>query len=44
MKAPPDDAATGLPGLRTWPKVYAVVACTLVVWMGLLALLTCAFP
>ena len=44
MKAAPDDASTGLPGLRTWPRVYFVVACTLFVWIGLLALLTRAFP
>ena len=36
----PDDEKTGLPGLRTWPRVYLVVACTLVAWIGLLALLT----
>jgi hypothetical protein len=44
MKAPPDDASTGLPGLRTWPRVYVVVGCTLAAWIGLLALLTRAFP
>ena len=44
MKAPPDDASTGLPGLRTWPRVYVFVACTLVAWIGLLAVLTRAFP
>jgi hypothetical protein len=44
MNAPRDDASTGLPGLRTWPRVYGVVACTLAAWIGLLALLTRAFP
>jgi hypothetical protein len=40
----PDDQKTGLPGLRTWPRVYWFVVGTLVAWIGLLALLTRAFP
>jgi hypothetical protein len=40
----PDDETTGLPGLRTWPRVYLVVLGTMVAWIGLLALLTRAFP
>jgi hypothetical protein len=40
----PDDEKTGLPGLRTWPRVYWVVVGTMVAWIGLLALLTRAFP
>jgi hypothetical protein len=44
MKPPADDAPTGLPGMRTWSRVYVVVACTTVAWIGLLALLTRAFP
>jgi hypothetical protein len=39
----PDDETTGLPGLRTWTRVYLVVVGTLVAWIGLLALLTRAF-
>jgi hypothetical protein len=44
MKEPPDDETTGLPGLRSWPRVYLLVACTLAAWIALLALLTRAFP
>jgi hypothetical protein len=44
MKQPPDDEVTGLPALRTWPRVYFFVLCTLVAWIGLLALLTRMFP
>jgi hypothetical protein len=40
----PDDERTGLPGLRTWLRVYLVVVGTLIAWIGLLALLTRAFP
>jgi hypothetical protein len=40
---PPDDEKTGLPGLRTWPKVYWFVLGVLVLWVGLLAALTRAF-
>jgi hypothetical protein len=40
MKSPPDDEMTGLPGLRTWRRVYALVLVVFVVWVGLLTLLT----
>jgi hypothetical protein len=40
MKPPADDEATGLPGLRSWPRVYAFVTVTLVAWITLLAILT----
>ncbi|MDB6166528.1 MAG: hypothetical protein JWQ83_1668 [Lacunisphaera sp.] len=41
-KNPPpiDDAATGLPGLRTWPAVYVFVLGVFVLWVGLLTVLT----
>jgi hypothetical protein len=38
-----DDAATGLPGLRTWRAVYLFVLGCFIVWVGLLALLTRMF-
>ena len=38
--APPDDAVTGLPGLRTWRAVYLFVLGSFVLWVGLLTLLT----
>ena len=44
MKEPDDDETTGLPRLRTWPRVYLAVACTLAAWIALLLLLTRAFP
>jgi hypothetical protein len=44
MKQPPEDEVSGLPGLRTWPRVYLFVGCTLIAWIGLLALLTRIFP
>jgi hypothetical protein len=40
MKPPADDEATGLPGLRSWRRVYALVLVILVAWIGLLAALT----
>ena len=43
---PPDSAeteATGIPGLRTWKRVYAVVLAWFVVCVGLLLLLREAF-
>jgi hypothetical protein len=44
-KNPPpiDDAATGLPGLRTWRAVYVFVSCVFVVWVGLLTVLTAMY-
>jgi hypothetical protein len=38
-----DDDATGLPGLRTWPAVYAVVLGAFVLWIVLLTALSRAF-
>jgi len=35
-----DDAATGLPGFRTWRAVYVAVLGFFALWVGLLALLT----
>jgi hypothetical protein len=40
MKAPDDDEATGLPGLRSWRRVYLAVLVVFAVWVGLLAALT----
>ena len=37
------DAATGLPGLRTWGGVYLVVGGIFVLWVALLTALTWAF-
>ena len=36
----PDDASTGLPGLRTWRAVYTVVLAVFAGWLALLAALT----
>lgn len=33
---PPDNGSTGLPGLRTWPRLYAFVLGCFVLWMALL--------
>ena len=41
---PPDDAATGLPGLRTWRAVYFTVGGVFVLWVALLAALTWLYP
>jgi hypothetical protein len=35
-----NDEATGLPGLRRWRTVYAVVLGIFVLWVGLLTVLT----
>jgi hypothetical protein len=43
MKEPPDDEATGLPGLRTWPRVYLAVLVILVVWIAALMALPRVF-
>jgi hypothetical protein len=37
---PPDDEKTGLPGLRSWARVYWFVLAVLVAWVGLLTALT----
>ena len=44
MKPPPDDEKTGLPGLRSWGRVYWVVIAIFAAWVGLLTALTRAFP
>jgi hypothetical protein len=33
----PDEAATGLPLLRTWPAVYLFVLAVFVLWVALMA-------
>jgi hypothetical protein len=38
-----DDAATGLPALRTWPAVYVFVLGVFVAWVALLTVLTEAY-
>ena len=43
MTGPPDDDETGLPGLRSWSRVYWFVIAVLVGWVGLLTALTLAF-
>ncbi len=40
MTPEPDDVTTGLPGFRSWRAVYAFVLGVLVLWVGLLAVLT----
>jgi hypothetical protein len=44
MNAPLDDGETGLPGFRSWGRVYAVVAAVFLAWVGLLAALTWMYP
>jgi hypothetical protein len=39
----PADSETGLPGLRTWPRVYLVVVGIFFVWLALLTTLTVMF-
>ncbi|HXQ80035.1 MAG TPA: hypothetical protein VN775_01895 [Opitutaceae bacterium] len=43
MKSPEDDESTGLPGLRTWRRVYLAVVLVFILWVGLLAALTRMF-
>ncbi len=38
-----EDESTDLPGLRTWPRVYAFVLLSFVAWVVLLTLLSRAF-
>jgi hypothetical protein len=33
---PPPDEVTGVPGLRTWPRVYAFVCGAFLLWVALL--------
>lgn len=39
----PNDEDTGLPGLRTWRRVYTFVLISFAVWIALLLALTRAF-
>jgi hypothetical protein len=39
----PNDESTGLPGLRSWRKVYLFVLVVFAVWVGLLIVLTRMF-
>jgi hypothetical protein len=41
--SPGERASTGLPGFRTWTKVYLLVIGTFVLWVGLLTALTLMF-
>jgi hypothetical protein len=43
MKEPTDDEATGLPGLRTWRRVYTAVLAVFVAWVVLLAVLSAVY-
>ena len=43
FETPVEEDSTDLPGLRTWPRVYAFVLGTFVVWVVLLTLLSRAF-
>lgn len=38
------DQVTGLPGLKTWPRVYAVIVVSFLIWVALLYLLGKVFP
>ncbi|HEY9156069.1 MAG TPA: hypothetical protein VIM69_13115 [Opitutaceae bacterium] len=40
MKQLPDDPSTGVPGLRTWPRLYTFVLAFLVFSIGFLIWLT----
>jgi hypothetical protein len=44
MKQTADDEKTGLPGLGSWPRVYAVVLAVLAAWVVVLAVLERMFP
>ncbi len=39
----PDEDATGLPGLRTWRRVYLLVVLSFVLWVGLMVWLELRF-
>jgi len=40
---PVDDHETGLPGLQSWPAVYAFVLVSFALWVALLVALSKAF-
>lgn len=44
MKQTVDDEKTGLPGLGSWTRVYAVVLAILAAWVVALAVLGWMFP
>lgn len=39
----PESEDTGLPWLRTWPRVYLLVLACFALWVGLLVALTLSF-
>lgn len=39
----PNNESTGLPGLRSWRKVYVFVLAVFALWIGLLIVLTRMF-
>ena len=39
----PEDETTGLPGLRSWQRVYLLVVGSFLLWVGLLSWLKWAF-
>lgn len=39
-RPPPDDPTTGVPGLRTWPRVYTFVLVFLALFIAFLVWLT----
>jgi hypothetical protein len=45
VEAPPagEDETTGLPGFRTWRKVYILVLASFVLWVVLLLVLTMSY-
>jgi hypothetical protein len=43
LHLPASDDETGVPGLRTWPRVYAFAAGAFVLWLALLTTLMLVF-
>jgi hypothetical protein len=43
MKAEGEEEATGLPGLRTWRRVYLAVLAIFAAWVAILAAITGVF-
>ena len=39
----PETGSTGLPGFRTWRRVYLLVLATFALWVGLLMVLTLVY-
>lgn len=44
MKGGAGEEGTGLPGLRRWRAVYALVFASFILWLVLLAALSRAYP